>query len=595
MARNNFRLRLSAMLLLLAAPAFLTLAFVNSFGVNLPVVDDWDFAETLVRFKEHSLTLKDLWAQHNEHRILFPRMLMLAMANFTHWNLRAEMFLSVLLASISVVLLALLIHKSFGGWNKYSVALAAIGSALFFSLSQWQNWLWGFQIAWFLPPLCLLGTLLAQRSGLAWLGRLVISLLLMFISTFSMANGMICWVVTLPAIARALKAESLRPKRMAWVIWAVAFVSTMAAYFYGYNHPSHHPSLVLALQHPGANVRFFLTWLGSAVGSFLVSPYSEFHLPVSTLMILGAGALVFLGVSLTLLGACSCEACSWERLDVPLALIGFSVVSGLVITLGRSGLGHEMALESRYITYSSLFFVGLSWLAADLVSKKMIGWGGRLYRIGSVAGLTALAGGLLLSNRDGWRRGPDLCRAHLNLKAEIQLSRILPVQEDLARIRWRNDFPRLVATLVQYHLMVPGLVISDLLTNEQMITPPIQVPAGHLDTFVAQKDQRYFLAGWAVIPQQNRVADAVLFVCSEDGAKWRIFNLAQKLHQPRLDVVTGTRNRAFERSGWSAEIKLPGYPSSTKVMVLAFDANQQKYYRVSVPIALHEATGAQVR
>ena len=181
---------------LLAAPALLTLLFVDSFGVNLPVRDDWDFAATLVRFKEHHLTLEDLWAQHTEHRILVPRVLGIALAGFTHWNLRAEMFLSVLLAVVTFVLLAWLIRQAFGGWTRYSVALAAVSSGLLFCLSLWQNWLWGFQTAWFLPPLCLLGTLVLQRTNLPWYGRLGASLLLLSISTFSMANGMICWMIT---------------------------------------------------------------------------------------------------------------------------------------------------------------------------------------------------------------------------------------------------------------------------------------------------------------------------------------------------------------------------------------------------------------
>lgn len=584
---------------LLAAPALLTLSFIDSFGVNLPVKDDWDFAATLVRFKEHSLTLEDLWAQHNEHRILFPRILMLAMANFTHWNLRAEMFLSVLLASISVVLLALLIHKSFGGWNKYSVSLAAIDSALFFSLSQWQNWLWGFQSAWFLPPLCLLGTLLVQRSGLPWFGRLVISLMLMFISTFSLANGMICWVVTLPAIALGLKAESRRIKRTAWVIWTVAFASTMAAYFCRYYRPSLHPSITLALQQPVPVTRFFLTWLGNGAGSFLASPYSQYHLSITWVTILGAAALVCLCVSLALLGACFREPDNWRRLDAPLALIGFSIASGLMTSLGRMGFGNDLALESRYITYSSLSYIGLSWLAIDLVYRTSMTsrnrWVMRLYTIGAVGGLGVLVSGLFLSNRDGWKRGPDLCRAHLNLKAELQFGQILPVEDSLRRICLRDDFPKLVAALDRYRLIKPGLVASNYLANDQMIAPANKFPAGHLDEFAERGNGHYALSGWAVIPRRGRVADAVLLVCSEDGIKWRIFRLAQDLRQPRPDVVTSTGNRAFLLAGWSTEINTPGYPSTTKLMVLAFDANEQKYYRVSVPIALGEVRGDQRR
>src|SRR5438128_1219761 len=93
------------LLLALVLPALLPFNFVYRFGVNLPYWDQWELVPLLAKLHDGQLTLADLTAQHNEHRIFFPRLIMLGLATLTRYNTVAEMYFN---AGLLVVLGAVL-------------------------------------------------------------------------------------------------------------------------------------------------------------------------------------------------------------------------------------------------------------------------------------------------------------------------------------------------------------------------------------------------------------------------------------------------------------------------------------------------------
>ncbi len=63
-----------AMLVLVGLlPAMALLADIHRFAVNVPFMDDWQFVPLLERAMNGTLTFKELWAPHDEHRLLLPR------------------------------------------------------------------------------------------------------------------------------------------------------------------------------------------------------------------------------------------------------------------------------------------------------------------------------------------------------------------------------------------------------------------------------------------------------------------------------------------------------------------------------------------
>jgi hypothetical protein len=54
--------------------------------VDVPFWDQWELVPRLDRLDSGTLTFRDLWGQHNEHRPMFPILLMLVMARLSDWD-----------------------------------------------------------------------------------------------------------------------------------------------------------------------------------------------------------------------------------------------------------------------------------------------------------------------------------------------------------------------------------------------------------------------------------------------------------------------------------------------------------------------------
>ena len=53
-------------------PAMALLADIHRFAVNVPFMDDWQFVPLLEKVRNDTLTFRELWAPHDEHRLLLP-------------------------------------------------------------------------------------------------------------------------------------------------------------------------------------------------------------------------------------------------------------------------------------------------------------------------------------------------------------------------------------------------------------------------------------------------------------------------------------------------------------------------------------------
>ena len=72
-------------LLLILAPPLLIGILILRNGVDVPVLDEWDGTAPLFeKMADGSLGLGDFYAQHNEHRIFFPRLIFFALGRLTH-------------------------------------------------------------------------------------------------------------------------------------------------------------------------------------------------------------------------------------------------------------------------------------------------------------------------------------------------------------------------------------------------------------------------------------------------------------------------------------------------------------------------------
>ncbi|MGB8352286.1 MAG: hypothetical protein WCD79_00205 [Chthoniobacteraceae bacterium] len=186
--------------LLPLSPALSQLFLVNRYGVDFPYYDQWEGVGALfVKMNAGTLGFADFFAQHNEHRILFPLLIFYPLARLTHWNVRAELFV---IWGI-YVLLAWNIWRTMRGTgfaiSRKSYWLFFAVCVIVFSPLQWQNQLWGFQVGFVLPLLFMIASIRVAVSG-RHPGNFIGTMALGFACTFSIASGFMCWVLTLPVL-----------------------------------------------------------------------------------------------------------------------------------------------------------------------------------------------------------------------------------------------------------------------------------------------------------------------------------------------------------------------------------------------------------
>lgn len=147
---------------------------IGKFGSDLPFWDQWDAeGNGLIRpFLEGHLSAGDLLAAHNEHRIVFTRLMALGLfvANGDQWDALVEMVANAALHAGFAVLLALFALEflpAFWVW-----IFAALMAVFFTAPAAWENILGGFQSQFYFlflfSALHIGGTLAARPGSPAW-------------------------------------------------------------------------------------------------------------------------------------------------------------------------------------------------------------------------------------------------------------------------------------------------------------------------------------------------------------------------------------------------------------------------------------------
>ena len=400
-------------------------------ALDVPLIDQWSFVPQIERFYTGTLTIGDLWAQHGEHRLMFPKMVMLGLASVTGWNVLYEIALSVVLATAIFVIVASILRRDLSASGKAPPAwLWLLLSLAVFSLSQWENWLWGWQVQIFLNVFFVSGAIaLLARSPLEW-KTLLSAALLGFAATYSFGNGLLVWPIGMALVALAPAVRGRRSVLLA--AWAVLSIGVIGSYLAGFRGGTA-PPMETILVRPIAYLRYVTTYLGSPLASFSGSAWP----PRDT----GVAALVGTGGLLLLLLAAR-RALARPRAEWPLGSLGiaaYALASGLVVSVARFNFGTPNALASRYTTVGTLFWIGtigVVWSAASSGSRSTRRlWAGAIGAIAVLVTVSSLYSipifaarrTMLLPARAEMTRGEDAALL-MRLHPEIQQVRYaLPV------------------------------------------------------------------------------------------------------------------------------------------------------------------------
>lgn len=518
-------------------------ASVAGHAVNVPWWDDWELVPLLERLRAGELSPGDLWTQHNEHRPVLPRMLMLALAWLTDWDVRVEMAAGIALALGTFAVLARLLV-----WTVPVPALrpwlVLATSAMLFSLVQWENWLWGWQVNVFMSVLaaCVTVSVLA-RLGPRGPGPLLATLAAAA-GALSYGGGLVLLALVPVALALDPRRRDVRRAGRATMVCAVAAAGLGTVYFVGLTHPPQHPGPLYALSHPVAFVAYALVFLGAALGSF-AGVFSLACGAAGVAILAAAGSWLWQG-----------SPARRPALLPWLLLALYAVLNAAITAVARVEWGADQARASRYTTVAALFWVSvlvLGALAVARVLEERQRMRRRALAVTAVAALAAVLGAVSYAvswitseemvelraqiSREGLeclrfhRVASDACLGRLSL---FEVAELRARVERLERLRLGPFSPaRRGPALSAYTLATPSR------------TPGWVERVGTVST--GGSGSELVVSGWAADPFRDRAASTVLIVVGGEV----VGRVAPAT--VRADVATAF-GEAWASSGWSFRI-----------------------------------------
>jgi hypothetical protein len=333
---------------------------VATLVVNVPMFDEWTWAPLVLALHDHTLHLGDLWAQQQAHRSFVPSLLMLVLAHFDGWDVRIETFLNVVLALKTQILVFVLCASLDGNRRAWTFALCSL---LLFSLLQAENWLWGFQMSWFLVNLFVVTVvvMLGTRKPLGF----VVAVLAAIAASSSLIFGFGAWIAGIVMLIRC---------RALLAVWCALGACFAACYTIGYHAPRFENGWAW-LSSPLTVLQFVLVYLGDPLGAWGGRYVSE---------IAGIALIVAFVYCVRLAIAERAAAQEWY------ALAAFALTAACFEAIGRAGNGLDAALALRYVTPATLGWIALVGLSAQVLDVRR--WRaeslaiGALVIVGSVAG-----------------------------------------------------------------------------------------------------------------------------------------------------------------------------------------------------------------
>lgn len=329
------------------------LYLLSSYGMDVPFWDEWELAAYLVKARAGTLTLSDLWMQHNEHRLFFPRLVLLAVAYPTNWNLKCQLYLNFVVTVISFLFIYLLLRSTFDGQIPKWLLIAV--SFLVFSPVQWENWSGGLVIHFFLNVLNITAATYFINKGSGRWVWLSVAIILTLIASCTISSGLLAWIaLAIIFLRKGWKKEHI-------IAWIFVFAIMIALYFKGYAKPAHHPSLLFFIHHRYEFAKYVFAYLGGPIGRAWGTRGSV-CIGIVSLVILGAVAVYLRGF----------DREGWDKLLPWLAVGTYAFFSAIITGIGRAGFGVTQALASRYTTGSMLFIVSTAVAIALLAYRYQV-------------------------------------------------------------------------------------------------------------------------------------------------------------------------------------------------------------------------------
>jgi len=563
--------------LTLAPPCFLA-PLIFKYSVDIPQWDEWEYVPLFEKLSRGSLTIADLFRQMNEYRQFFPNLVIVALGWLTRGDVRYEMLASFLAACLISFNVYRLVECTIGGDRLPRLLLFLIANLFIFSPSQYQNWLQGQQLVYYFPIACVTGCLLVAYSHWNLKTKFVVCAFLSVISTFSSANGILCWLVVLPVL---IVADRLSARRRLWLAWMIGLCSSAGLYLYHYQKPLSSPSPFTALFHPLLAITYFLGFLGAPVALEKGKVAA-----VAGLILTSA-----FGFSCFYLFRHRADRALVRRMMIWLMIGAYSILTGVMTTIGRVGFGVGQSQNTRYIAFSAYLIVALVFLVTIISQDFSIRshsairaiWLRRIafLFVGVLILLQPFTFVLSINRMAEMRANLLQAKAMLlliNLKPDP--AQVMTLYPDLKSLTVRAN------TLNQLGFLRPGLVKSLGVREFAATGGSNPTSYGSWDRFTRSDSDRYLASGWSALPHRGEPADAILLAYHTPDREILMFRMAS-----RQAASAGFWHGRHQSDQWQASFsagELPAVPVT--LTAWGFDANTGQAFRLNGSFEIQGST-----
>ena len=338
-------------LLLCLLPWGYCIAATVRYGYDAPYWDQWWKVPIIGKAFEGTLAFSDLWTLINEHRVFFPNVISVPLARLTHWDIRVELGLTLLFATLTFGLIVLLFRRVGAslraGGTLWPLPIAAV---LIFSFSQRAVWMWSLHLMITMTTLCLVAIVLLLGNRRPTRAGFPLAIAAAVVGSYTFGAGVVAWplgVVMLSLVPDMGK----RRRSMLLAVWMSSAALTMLLYFVAYESTPANESAFVAMRRPLSFLVYVLAYMGSPLFSF--SPNAA--------VLAGLAGLVMGGFLVFHLFRGDDDARESALPFVGLMFIGWAVAGLVGLKQVQEGIGQ--AVSSRYIPWPTLFWIGLLGLA----------------------------------------------------------------------------------------------------------------------------------------------------------------------------------------------------------------------------------------
>jgi len=555
---------------------------IINFGVNVPFWDEWGYVDLFDKIYQNNYHIFDFFQQHNEHRIVVPRIITIVIAFFTDWNIKLLMFISLIISCISFFLIKHIFDRANTNSSRKHILTISftniLGSLIIFSFNQYENWLWGFQLAWFLVNLFVILAIAVFGFPIKTYQKYICSAVCCLLASFSSGQGLVSWLAVAPLVYFE-ENNSLKKRVTKTLIWLVLFTVTLLIYFIllGYRKPSYHPKLASS---PFQIIHYIFRMYGKSLNPDL-----------------GKFGTDFVGF---------CILCTfllfnyylWHNRNsilfskiLPWICLGwYSLLFSVMTAISRSGFGIEQAEASRYTTISLLLPLSLIYISASLlISGKIDKYynylvSGMLFVFLVSSNIQQIPTGVSLMYQ---KKSGELCIELIEfLKPSVNTS-----DHQFNCLNYMYPDTKFLTESI-YKLNTLGFRKIQL-KDEVKFIDIHNYQVGHIDKpspkeiVVAKVSSEIELNGWAIMPNRRESAPAVFFSKGEE----KEFFAAVSTGGFRPDVADALKSQRLKFFGWNAKIKLTDFSAGNhqiKAWVYNRDSKQFISLRGKINLQLEE-------